>query len=315
MRERMWHMIKKMMRKIILFCLAAMVLLSGCAAKSAGDLSKKYGNPGERRMLTADGKKTDEVVITAGEYENLGDSSLKRGDISTAFINYTRALQMEPGRLSASYKTGRLFLLKGMTGEARIEFEKMIKKDPKDARAHEALGRAYLLDGDNEQAIKHFTTVLGINERLWETHNLLGIAYDRQKKFNLAVDHYKRAISIKPEAGVVYGNLGVSYYLNEKYGKARDAFVTAIEKGEDGSRVYNNLAVTLAKLGKYRAAYKALKKAGSDATAQNNIGYLYLLDGKNKEAVLAFEKAIELNPAFYAKAHENLKAAKAALQE
>jgi Flp pilus assembly protein TadD len=177
------------------------------------------------------------------------------------------------------------------------------------------MGKAYLLDNNNDKAIQYFMKALNINDRLLEVHDLLGIAYDRQRKFSQAIDHYKTAIFIKPDAAVVYNNLGVSYYMSGDYGKAKDAFTTAIEKGEEGSRVYNNLAVTLSKLGEYRMAREAFNRAGSEATAHNNIGYLYLLDGKNQEAAQSFEKAIELNPAFYGKAHENLKAAKGALED
>jgi tetratricopeptide (TPR) repeat protein len=74
-------------------------------------------------------------------------------------------------------------------------------------------------------------------------------------------------------------------------------------------------ALALGKLGDYSGAYKAFKKAGNEATAKNNMGYIYLLDGKTADAVQAFEKAIELNPAFYAKAHDNLDAARSAMKE
>jgi hypothetical protein len=40
-----------------------------------------------------------------------------------------------------------------------------------------------------------------------------------------------------------------------------------------------------------------------------------MLDGKNKEAENAFERAIELSPAFYGKAHDNLDTVKDALQD
>ncbi len=131
----------------------------------------------------------------------------------------------------------------------------------------------------------------------------------------MAIEQYRTAISIKPDAADVYNNLGVSYYMSGEFDKAKDAFTTAIAKGEVGSKVYNNLAFTLNKLGEYRMAREAFNRAGDAATAENNMGYLYLLDGKNKEAALAFEKAIELSPAFYGKAHDNLRAAKEALQE
>ncbi len=313
-------MIESAKRITLLSCLASGLIFTGCATNNVGALSKSgnYGNRSERRLITADGKKADEALNTAEGFERIGDINLQRGDITTAFLNYTKALQMEPNRLSASYKMGRLFLLKGMTNEARGEFEKIIKKDPKNALAHEGMGRAYLLDNNNERAVECLARAARIqntNDRRWEVHDLLGIAYDRQRMYSIAIEHYRTAISIKPDAAAVYNNLGVSYYMSGEYGKAKAALTTAIEKGEDGSKVYNNLAVTLSKLGEYRQARAAFNKAGSEAKAQNNIGYLYLLDGKNKEAAAAFEKAIELDAAFYGKAFENLHSAKDALQE
>ena len=55
------------------------------------------------------------------------------------------------------------------------------------------------------------------------------------------------------------------------------------------------------------------KKGGDEAAAYNNIGYLYLIEGKYNEAINSFKKAIEINPRFYVRAHENLKKAEAAV--
>ncbi len=305
------------MRMSFLFCLATILALSGCATTNVGAISKpgNHAGIGERRLLTPDGKKVEEVVNTAADYEHLGDLNLTRGDITTAFVNYTKALEKEPKRTSALYKTGRLFLFRGMTDDARQQFEKLLAQDPKNVLALDGMGRTHLFDDNVDKAVEYFSKALTIDERRWETHNLIGIAYDRQRKFPLAVDHYLAAIALKSDVAAVYNNLGVSYYMNGDYNKAKDAFFTAIVKGEKGGRVYNNLACTYAKLGEYRLAQEAFKQAGNEAQAQNNMGYIYMLEGKNKEAAKAFEKAIELNPAFYEKAHDNLKAVNDALQE
>ncbi len=304
--------------EVILFGFVAVaVLLTGCATNNAGAIQRvgKYGVLGERKLLTTEGKKVDQPMNSAEEYERLGDINLQREDITAAFINYTKALQLEPERISVSYKTGRLFLYRGMTEDAKREFEKILKKDPDNAFAYEGMGRAYLLENNNEKATEYFVKSLKKNDRLWEVHDLLGIAYDRQKKFSLAIDQYRMALSLKPDATAVYNNLGVSYYLLGEYEKAKDAFITAIEKGEEGSKVYNNLALTLGKLGEYRQAQEAFTRAADEATAQNNLGYLYMLEGKNQEAALAFEKAIDLSPSFYHTAHDNLKRANDNLHE
>jgi tetratricopeptide (TPR) repeat protein len=72
------------------------------------------------------------------------------------------------------------------------------------------------------------------------------------------------------------------------------------------------LALALSKLGRFQEAFEAFKNGKDEATAYNNIGYLYLTAGKYDEAIKSFEKAIEINPRFYVKAHENMKEAKAA---
>src|SRR5512143_4310357 len=156
-------MINRKTGTILLICIATAALLAGCATNNAGVLPKavKYEFP-QRRLLTTEGKKAEEAPDTAENCEHLGDLNLQRGDITAAFLNYTKALQMEPERPSASYKTGRLFLYKGMTEEARGEFEKILKKDPKNALAYEAIGRTYLSDNDNEKAIEYFMKALNI---------------------------------------------------------------------------------------------------------------------------------------------------------
>ncbi len=81
----------------------------------------------------------------------------------------------------------------------------------------------------------------------------------------------------------------------------------------DGSngRFYNNLALALCKLERYQDAFEAFKKGKDEATAYYNLGCVYMMEGKNKEAVAAFQKAIEMKPDFYVKAYENLKKARA----
>ena len=112
--------------------------------------------------------------------------------------------------------------------------------------------------------------------------------------------------------GMIYNNLGISLFLDGRYEKAIDSFQEALKTEDPKGQIYNNLAMTLCKLGRYGEAFEVFKKGGNEAEAYNNLGYIYLLEGKNKEAIDAFEKALDLSPGFYVRAYENLNRAKTA---
>jgi Flp pilus assembly protein TadD len=100
--------------------------------------------------------------------------------------------------------------------------------------------------------------------------------------------------------------------LTGGFKKAARAFNRAIDLKYTKSKVYNNLGMAYANLEQYSNALQAFRQAGGRARAYNNLGCIYLKKGKFEEAVRCFEKAIEIEPGFYARANENLKKVKAA---
>jgi len=113
----------------------------------------------------------------------------------------------------------------------------------------------------------------------------------------------------------LFNNLGMALFLKGDYERAVKAFSEAIRIDNSNSRTYNNLALALYKLGKYDETFEAFKKGGDEGTAYYNLGCLYTMEEKYNEAVQAFEKAIEIKPGFYVKAHENLNKARAAINK
>jgi Flp pilus assembly protein TadD len=105
----------------------------------------------------------------------------------------------------------------------------------------------------------------------------------------------------------LYNNLGVSYTLTGEFKKAVRAFNRAIDLKYTQSKVFNNLGMAFANLEQYSNALQAFKQGGGQARAYNNLGCIYLKKGMFKDAARCFEKAIEIEPGFYARANENLK--------
>ena len=309
---------------LFLFILSSTSPLGGCASKDhpfAKDWPPKSGKyksilDRQRQGLPMEESPKKEPDLTVEEYEDLGDRYLQQGNMDESFIQYNKALQLDPGKNGVRYKVGLLFLKRGLPDEALKEFQRILEKDGGHALAYQGMGQAFMQTEKYDEAEKNFQKALQLNPDLWLSHNDLGMIYDRKLRFDDAIAHYEAAINIKPDQYVLLNNLGVSYYLNREYKKSAETLLKAIKAGSDpkNAKVYNNLGLVLGKLGRYEEALEAFKKAGDRAAAYNNLGYCYFLQGKYDKAIAAFEKAIDIKPSFYPSANENLKMAKKAMK-
>jgi Flp pilus assembly protein TadD len=254
-------------------------------------------------------------AMTGEEHERMGDALLVRGDLHAAYLHYEKALQIGPGTIRLEYKKGLTLLKAGQGPEAARQFQTVLDKNPRYAPAHEGLGRALLLQKKVAGAKTHFIQALALDDRLWRAHNHLGTIYDREGQWKKAAHAYHAAIALQPRQGAVYNNLGMSYLMAGQYASAVEAFQNAITHGCSHAKAYNNLGVALARMGRYEAAFEAFKKAGGEPQAYNNLGCIFMKEGRFDKAVAYFEKAIAMEPAYYVKASENLKRAKAAQKE
>jgi Flp pilus assembly protein TadD len=291
----------------------------GCASQNSpqvlmGEYKKilerqKAGMPMEDDVT----KKLPEM--TAAEYERLGDTYLRQGNINMAYLQYDKSLRMEPKQARTRYKVGLLFLRRGSPDEALKEFQAILQHDPTFALAYEGLGQVLLKKANYDGAEKYFRHALTLTPELWQCHNFLGILYDRQQRYDVAIAEYRAALTLQPEQGFLLNNLGMSYYLKGDYEGAVHAFMDALKTAPAQSRIQNNLGLALAKLGRHEEALEAFKHGGDEAKAYNNLGMVHLGEKRYQEAIAAFEKAVQLSPSYYTKANENLKIARQALAE
>jgi tetratricopeptide (TPR) repeat protein len=252
---------------------------------------------------------------TADELENLADVLLSQGKLATAYINYEKALRLDPKRVAIHYKMGLTLLLANRNPDAVAEFETMLKQKPDHALSLQGLGQAYYQMNDYGKAARYFNQALAHDRSLWQSHNYLGIIYDGDKEYDRAIGEYSQAILINPENGLLYNNLGTSFLLTQQYEKAIRGFEQALRTGYQSEKLYNNLGLALASSGSYLQALEAFKKGGSLASAYNNLGCVYLSQNKFQQAIDCFERAVELEPGYYAQAAENLKRARLAAKQ
>jgi len=248
--------------------------------------------------------------MTDADHERSGDAHFQQGKLGRAYVQYTKALHLNPKNTRVRYKMGLLFLTKGLNEEAIKEFQVVLEKEPDHALAHEAMGLAWFQARQPEAAERNLQQALALDSKLWKAHTFLGIIYNHRNLPDVAIREHKAAIGLAPSKKILYNNLGISYALMGEYDNALKAFETALRGGGSNARVYNNLGLVLSRLGRYEEALEAFRRGGNAAQAYNNLGCVYLHQGDYDKAIWSLEKAMEIAPTFYTTASENLKKAR-----
>jgi tetratricopeptide (TPR) repeat protein len=304
-------------RTIILPVLALILVLSalpGCstASKNTGQSMSLMDRFKAGKPLI--GPDEDQSDYKPAKHVAIGDQYLSRKQPELAFDQYTKAAAKDPAFIPARFKRGELLMDKGMHGEALAEFTAVLEHNPQHAPAHEALGRIYLQNKLHPEAKRHLEKAVAIDGGLVQSHVLLGTVLNYMDDYEGAVAQFSRAAELSPRSGYIHNNLGLSLVRLGRPDQAVAAFSRALMLGAPADKTANNLGVTLFKLGRMEEALEAFRCAGDEASAYNNMGYAYFLEGDYVEAMRCFEKAIELRPTFYVRADENLKRARLAAE-
>lgn len=299
------------------------ITLWGCAStKSKQDVLKQT----EYKSILEKQKKSTVITdkettinknlkMTPEEYERRGDNYLKQNNIDMAFIQYDRALRLKPHDFDLQYKLGCLFLKKDQLKEAKKMFKDILHDDPSYAPAYSGIGQVYFKGEELDKAEESFQQAVKLDIGLLQAHNFIGIIYNNQHRFDDAITQYKAAIALKPNSGTLLNNLGMSYYFNGEYERAAEIFMRTLRIEDSRNKACNNLALTLSKLRRYDESFNVFKKCGNEASAYNNIGYIYMMDRRYREAIESFEKSIEISPKLYVRAYKNLKKARKAVEQ
>jgi len=248
-------------------------------------------------------------------FEQIGDTYLKQGNLDMAFVQYGKALRIDPGRVGTRQKVGYLYLKKGLATEAINEFTIVLSKNQRNTSALQGKASGLIRLNRLPEAEKILQEVTTIDSKSWQAYALLGNIYDRQRRFEDATAAYRKAIEINPKSASVYNDLGVSLFLMGKHRESADALLSAISLDHSNMQSYNNLGLSLFKLKKYPEALETFKKGGDEASAYNNMGVLYLEEKKYDEAIQHFEKAVKAKPSYYESAQAGLKKAMGGLQQ
>ncbi len=228
---------------------------------------------------------------------------------------YERAAELDPGAAEWPYYLGFLAAGRGANGEAVRHFERVLELRPSYWAARVRLGNALLAAGDLDGAEQAFRAARSSAPRAPWGELGLGKIERRRGRFAAAAEHLRAALAIDPEHRETRYLLAMT---ERQLGNARraaellrdletaqvpslgDPMLQAVFAMVRDTQTLIRTANQLLAEKNYRAAEQlyreVLRLEPGSYDAHLNLGVLYGLNNRNREAAAVLERAVEIDP-------------------
>lgn len=260
-------------------------------------LFKPWVAAGERTATYVDKLRMENYLTPlASASVNLGHSLRHLGRLDTAIALYTAAADTAPGYVPAHESLASAQIEKGMLLHTQRDRERVAVGE---APAGEAELNLY------RSAVAHLHIARQLEPQNANVHMLLGVALRRWGVYDGAVVQARQSVELDPTNPRGQYNLGLALAAFGQPQPAVDAFKEAARLSYSETPVFqaevqNALALTLAGNGSFDEALAAYRKAAeldpAKAAYQNNLGVALRAAGKPEEAVSALQTAATLQP-------------------
>ncbi len=247
-------------------------------------------------------------------YNRIGQIHLNMKSYALAQTAFERALTGLPDNIDTLTGLGLVHFHQKQRQQARAFFLKALAQDmerfPKLLAAKPSNKNESMTTETDEEtmALSAPKTPLRVDSQSpYPTYNSLGIIADLDQRPEDAERYYYLAIRIQPKNPSAYNNLGYSYYLNDDWAKAESYYLKALDQNNDYKQAWRNLGLLYVRQEQYIRAVDAFSRLMTDAEAYNTVGYLCMVSHRYQIAEQYLQKAIDVSPAYFAKARENLK--------
>jgi type IV pilus assembly protein PilF len=207
------------------------------------------------------------------------------------------------------------YLKSGKINEAYIEFQKAIALNPKNKEALQYLGYISRKFGKYDEAISYLKRAIAVDRNNSEALNDLGVVYAEMRNWDEAVKCFKEALRnpLYASPALAYANLGYAYYMIGDYDNAQKALKESLLRNPVSPRAMYTLGLVYLKTHDNEAAIEEFKRAigiQSDYTdAHWELAKVYIQTGNKAKALKHLKMIIEKddNPERVREASEYMK--------
>ena len=230
------------------------------------------------------------------------------GDAEQAMRLYLEAFRLDPMD-SRSHEGIAYLQLARQPDRAEEVFLKVVKTDPDSTMAYVGLGLAKIAQNEPDEAAAYLERALELNPASADAHGAYGLVLGALHLYEEAQEHTRRAAELAPQNSAIINNYGIASMNAGDAVLAEKAFRDAISLEPRDPAYRNNLGIALGRQSRYAEAMRAFRSAGNEQAAENNLAYVYYMNGLLDDAVAHYELALQAQGDDELKIMRNLNAA------
>jgi tetratricopeptide (TPR) repeat protein len=228
----------------------------------------------------------------------LAQRSLLNEDIQGAIREYQEAAKFDPFSTDLQIELAILYQRHGELTKALAHVEKALKLDPKNQEAHFLLAGLHVGLNQLQEAIESYERVLALNPENKEARLFLATLYAQQRRFPQAINAIQGLLKREPDLAAGYYYLGRFYLEMNQLERAKKELNQALAKDPAFVPAMFDLAVVQEQEKQYSRALamyrQILAQHPNSSRAWAGIGRVYLITGKEKLAIKAFQRVKNL---------------------
>jgi arylsulfatase A-like enzyme/Flp pilus assembly protein TadD len=198
---------------------------------------------------------------------------INEGRIPESVLLLSEIIKDRKDFISAYGTLHQIYLSQGLVDEALGVLEQGFLANPDNYLSVSGYGIALVKQGRDEKGAQFLEDAITLFDKDAEVWNFLGIAYWRLGDIGRAQDRFEKAIELDPDNAIFNTNIG-------------SFFVTMAQRAKNPSDIQR--AVQYFQI--------AVSRDPLLASAYNGLGGALKLQGKRDEAILNWEKALEIDP-------------------
>jgi tetratricopeptide (TPR) repeat protein len=232
----------------------------------------------------------------------LGDLYLARSNtLVKAEDLFRRAVEVEPGNVSAQIGLARALAGGGKTAEAQRVLESAVKAAPTNPSPLHAQARIWAIQGNFDEAVKYHQRAISVAPEFLQAYLDQGDLYLARNEVDKAIAVYRSAIGKVRDPVPSLFRIGVANEAAGRWEEAERAYIEAVSREPKLFGAYNNLAFMAAnrKVNLDQAlawAQKANELAPRSATVRDTLGWVHRARGDLPVAARLMEEAAKLDP-------------------